>query len=262
MTRTARIFWAFLWRDAIIYWKRKQTYIVNYMLLYPALYAFVFLYIGPQIFFGTASSVTGTTLFVGNILLTLMTLTYKLNIGLLFDFEQQRFIDYQITLLPPRYVLLERMIFSALFTFVLLAPYFPLSKILLQDYFVTTHTSWIMLEFMLAWSALFCSAYHVMISSLLKSSSTLTQFWVRLNQPLLILGGFWVPHTVISEFSPLLGYLCYLNPFTYVTEGMRQAILGSPHFLSIATCMGALSISTLICVLLSFYLFKRKTDHI
>ncbi|MCL4229471.1 ABC transporter permease [Candidatus Dependentiae bacterium] len=262
MTQSIRIFLIFLWRDIAIYWKLRGAYFINYALIYPALYAFVFLYVGAQVFFGPGNAYTGTMLFASNIVLTIMTLTYKLNIALLFDLEQDRFIDYQTTLLAPRYVLLERILFTALFTALLLTPYFPIAKLLFGSKFVSTTISWLALELMIVLSTLFGSAYHLMVSCVIKKSSHMSKFWIRLNQPLLILGGFWVPHAIIAKFSPVLGILCYFNPFMYMTEGIRHAILGGSEFFKLSTCTLALITATTLCTLICFYFFKKRTDHL
>lgn len=232
------------------------------MIIYPTLYASAFLYVGAQIFFGSDKPKIGTMLFAGNILPSLMTLTYKFGIELLSDLEQQRFTDYQITLLSPRLLLLERIIFTAFFTFVLLVPFFPISKLLFPAYFITDSTSWIALYGMLALSSLFCSAYHLMIGCLMKNSQQTSRFWIRINQPLLFLGGLWAPHSVICQFSPYLGFFCYANPFMYSAEGIRQALFSSTLYFSLKACFLALCAATLLCTTFCFYGFKRKIDHI
>jgi ABC-type polysaccharide/polyol phosphate export permease len=192
----------------------------------------------------------------------MITLSYKITVELLFDLEQNRFIDYQISVLPPRYVLLERITFASLFTFALLIPYFPLAKLLLGSYFVTERTSWIMLESMVFIGCVFSATYNLLISCMLKDSSRLSQFWVRINQPLLILGGFWVPRYIIAQYSPFLGFLCYLNPYMYITEGLRRAVLATDQFLPFWLCSLMLTLWISICLCASFYYFRQRTDHL
>lgn len=262
MLRTARIFLMFMQRDAYIYWHRKKTYLINYSLIYPALYAFFFAYLQTNLYFGAGNEKLGSMIFVGNILLTMMTLTYKLTIGLLFDLEKNRFIDYQTCILTPHLVLIQRIIFTSLFTFTLLLPFFPFAKLLLGEKLVTTNTNWLAMALILYTSTLFCSAYHMLISCALPNGTYLTQFWARLNQPLLTLGGFLVPLQVINTYSPTLGLLCRANPFIYVTEGLRQTIIGGQGFLPLATCIFFLFFFSVLCTLLALHAFKKRTDHV
>ncbi len=261
MLRTMHIFCVFLWRDFTLGWKSKNSYLINYILIYPMLYAFTFLYLQSNIYFGAHQQAMGTAIFVGNILLALITLSNKYTNELMFDLEQNRFIDYQISLLPPRFVLLERITFAALCTFLMLMPYFPVAKLVFRDQFVTTNTSWIALEIMVFVGAFFCSSYNLLMSCILRTAQ-ISQFWIRINQPLLILGGFWVPRYIIQQFSPLLGALTYLNPLMYVTEGLRQAAIGGNQFLPLWICLVMLLLFTCLCIITSFYFFKKRTDHI
>jgi hypothetical protein len=259
MNNSLALFFTFLQRDFYVQRKHVKEYLINYSILYPLICTFSFGYLQTNLFFGGQQV---TTIIVGNALLMLMVLTYKINIKLLFDLNADRFIDYQITMLNPRLVLLERILFTALLTTAILVPFYPIAKLLLQDSFNTSHASWPQLGCMLFLSALMCSAYHMFVACLFKKPADTAHLWPRLNDPLLILGGFWVPLYFIAQLSPTASFIALLNPMMYVTEGLRYAVIGSSHFLPFTTCSLALLTFSALFTVLAWILFKKRTDHI
>jgi ABC-type polysaccharide/polyol phosphate export permease len=189
-------------------------------------------------------------------------MTFKHHLELFFDLQSDRYIDYQITLLDPRLVLVERVISAAIFGFLVALPFYPSAKLILQGNMDTSATSWPSLLLILALSALVCSSFNVFIACFLTKTSQLSHLWPRCNEPLLMLGGFWVPWFVVWQFSPMLGKLALLNPLLYVTDGVRQAILGGDQFLSIRVASTGLLVFSLIFVALACCFFKRRVDHI
>lgn len=262
MTLSFAIFLRFLQRDAYNACKKLRDIAINWGLLVPAMYACINGYLQPLIFSGSLNVELNTVMFVGSILLGLQVLSYKASVFILFDLLGDRFIDYQMTLLNPRLVIIERITFATLYTFVLSLPYYPLAKLLLGNNLDTHATSWSAVVLMLAASSLMVSAYHVFICCTLRSPTSLRRLWVRCNGPLFLLGGFWVPWHTVYAAAPWLAYLSLANPFMYVTEGLRRAILGSPTFFPVTTCVIVLLMLSLIFTLLALYHFKKRVDHI
>ncbi len=262
INRSVLLFLQFLRRDIYIYKKRITKYIINFALIYPVLFSFCFGYIQANTYFGAMQKTLGTIVFIGNILLIMIILTFTITSELLFDLANERFIDYQMSILHPRLVLLERIIFTSLFTFCMLLPFYPISKLILGNSFDTTHLSWPAIICMLYVSSLCCAAYHILAMCILKGPHLMTRFWMRINHPLFFFGGFRIPRNIMTEFSPLLGYLNLANPMIYVTEGLRQAAIGSTQFLPLWICIIALLIFSLLFTLFAFYFFKKRVDHI
>lgn len=261
MHKTARIFLRFLQRDVYIYRQRFMTYFINYSILYPSIYACAIGGIMAQSYLGD-SPIQATTLFIGHILINVLVFANILNIGLLFDLENQRFIDYQITLLSPRLIILERIVFSSLFTFIVSIPYFPVAKLILGNRFVSTHTSWPTMLLVLYVSSLCCAAYTQFCACVITNSRKLRSFWMRVNFCLTTLGGIFIPWHIMKQFSPTLGYIALLNPLLYITEGLRSAILGRSEFISAWICIGVMLAFSVVFTLLSFYFFKKRIDHV
>ncbi len=256
------VFLQFFKRDLYIHSKKIKDYIFNYALIYPLTYAFSFAYLQTNTYFGSGNETLGTILFSGNILLVIMLTTYKFTYDLLFDLEQNRYVDYQITVLNPRLVILKRILVASLLTFIMTAPFFPVAKIVLRNYLDTSNTSWLQLMLILYLGSLCCSAYHQCAILLLKKSNQITSLWARFNHILIMLGGFWAPLHTMNEYSSLLGTIMRFNPLLYVSEGLRQAIVGGNQFLSIAQCASMLILFSLGFTVLCWYIFKKRVDHI
>jgi len=261
MHKNIPIFFQFLARDFYTYKSRAFTYIINYCLIYPALFAISIGYIQSNVLFG-ANTTQSSTLFIGHILTIMLVVANILNIGLLFDLENNRFIDYQIMLLPPRLVLFERIIFASLFTFLITLPFFPVAKLILGDSFTTNNASWLMTYLILYVGSLCCAAYTLFVVCTIKSSRTLRSFWMRINFSLITFGGLFIPWMVTKKFSSILGYLILLNPLLYITEGLRSAILNDPQYIQAPICIAALLVFSIFFTLLAWHYFKKRVDHI
>ncbi len=262
MNNSAAIFLQFLKRDAYVHLKNIRLYIINYIFIDPILWAFCFAYLEQQVTFGTGNPQAGTLLFSGCILIGLLVVTYKTTIGLLYDLETDRYIDYQISILDPRLVLLERIIFTSLLTFILFIPFFPVGKLVAGNYFITTNISWFKLYCIIYLSGLVCTTYNILAVCVLKNSRSITNFWTRVNMPLMNLGGLWIPLAVFKAYSPVLGYAVLLNPFIYITDGMRSAILGGPNFMPFWRCASMLLLFSIIFTVTACHFFKKRIDHI
>lgn len=261
-TRSLWTFLRFLQRDFQVYRSMLLRYIVNNVLILPILVTFNDGYMMQQTLFGSGDAGLNTMRFAGSLLLPLLTLTFTLSIPLLFDFEHNRFIDYQITVLNPRLVLLERILFNTLFTFLLMAPFYLVSKLLLGSKFVTATTSWPSLFAMLFLGSLTAASYHILAMCVLPNSNMFLRLWARVSSPLFLLGGFAAPWKVLFEVSPAIARLMLCNPFMYISEGIRQAIIGGPQFFSLPLCMSMLVCFSALFYSAALWFFKKRLDHI
>lgn len=259
--QSMHIFLQLMRRDIYVYSKQFKTYFINYVLIYPLKLGIFFAYLQKNIYFSSQNAEQGTMLFVGSLIIPLLVIAYTVTCNLLFDIEGDRFIAYQTTILHPRYVLIQRIIFAGMFTFILIMPLFPMVKLFVGNNLMTDNTSWIKFTCMIAASALCCASYNVLAMCIL-SVKRIGIFWTRINAPLMNLAGMWAPLIAIKEFSPFLGIIAYANPLLYVIEGMRQAALGSSIFLPFWLCITALLLFTCIFSLLSWHFFKKRLDHI
>ena len=249
-------------RDYYVQCQHIYRYIINYALIQPLLWSLITGYLQANTYFGSSDIVQNTILFSGTIVVTIIIVTYTQAIELLFDFDGDCYVHYQITILSPILVLIERILFSSLMCFLMVAPFYPISKLILQNYIDTSNTNWLLVMAILYFASLCFSAYHTMAACILKSASSIDSLWKRFNAPMIDLGGMWIPWMVMYTFSPILGYLTYLNPLIYVSEGLKQAIVSGPQFFSIALCIPVLLLFTILFTIGAWHFFKKRTDCI
>ena len=259
---TYRTFFQILSRDFYIFGKRLKTYGINYLLIYPLLAILIFGYVQPGVIFGSASAKASIILMVGTFALNCVQICFSLISPLMYDIEGERYIDYQLTLLPPRLLFFELITFPAIFSFIIAMPFFPLARLLLPSYFDALNTSWIGLTLMIMVCSYFFASYVMFVMCFIKRAMNVRYFWVRINWPLVVLGGFWVPWSLLKTRFTLYSWLALLDPYTYVTEGLRSALVGSNQFISYPICIASLLIFSIIFNMLGCYYFKRKLDHI
>lgn len=249
-------------RDIVVYKKRFSKYAINYILIYPVIFTIAFAYLSPGVYFGSAATVAGNTLFIGNLLVLLASITFHLMVPLLNDRQGARFIEYQLILFNPRALLLEMIVFAGIFAGTLFVPFFPITKLLLQEVFDTSHTSWVQVV-IITYAGAFClAAYNLLAMCCMTDRKQGIDFWLRCNLPLFAVGGLWAPWYVMNLLNPILGKVILLNPFLYVCEGLRYAIIGGNNYFSFGICLAMLSIFTVLFTLASFWVFKKRMDHI
>jgi hypothetical protein len=262
-SHTFATFLQLLRRDIYVAFKQFSILGINYGFIYPFMYALCFLYVEPRVLFEQHMTLqNGSITFIGQISLFALILSFHATINVLFDLVGDRFIDYQCTLLNARAVLIERLVFAALFSFFLLLPFFPVAKMLFPDAFLIPHASWLSLSWILLLTAFMTSAYHLMAACLMRGPHQISRLWIRCNEIMLTIGGLLVPWHVIYETSHVLGYLALLNPLVYVSEGARQALLTGPEFFPLWISSTVMIIVTIVCTIVACRVFKKRIDHI
>lgn len=249
-------------RDIYVFKKRLYHYGINYLLILPVLTIIAFGYIQPGAYFGPGNSKMSAILLVGTFTSSMINICSTLLTPFLYDLEAERFIDYQLLLLPPHLLLLEIMLFPAIISCLVLLPFFPLAYAILPTYFSNLNINWVGLCLLIL-TATLCSASYIMLAfCIIKNTFSLRFFWLRFNWPLLILGGFWIPWHVLKDFSVPLAYIALANPFTYMTEGLRSTLIGAGPFIPYWICVIVLLSFFCIFSLVTCYFFKKKLDHV
>ena len=249
-------------KDMYVFSYNWQKFAVNYVIVTPITTIVSFGYLFTHIAMHHPTPYAITNFIVGNNLWPLFLIAFSLNIGLLFDIYGERVIDYQVTVIKPALLIVERALFVAIISCINLLPFYPLAKLILGQTFVITHISWLQVMTILALGSLFCSIYTIFFAFFARGIGAIGNLFMRMNYPLIQLGGSFIPWHVMNAYSPLIGRLTYVNPMLYITEGFRQAILGGTQFFSFSMCVCALLIFSGIFLMLALYFFKRKLDHV
>lgn len=260
--RNIHIFSWYMCREIYTYRRYVKDLIINHVLLFPIIYSIALAYIQIRSYFGAQATDMSTTVFAGNIIIPIMVTAFSITFKLFDDLRKNKYITYQTMILHPRLVILQRLLFAWLLTFIVSVPFFPVSKLILGTILNTDNTQWHGVIGIIFIGSLVCACHFLLAAIVLKRPEQISSFWGRINSPLFILGGIFIPRHIIEQFSPILGLALYLNPMMYITEGLRQAMVGGPQFLSLFTCTTALiGISTLY-IIACWYMFRRRIDHI
>jgi len=257
-----RVFGYFLMRDAYVFRTSWKRVFFNFGTIIPITMTIAFGYFLPNSNMVNPTPIETTTFFVGCILWSMFPLAFLLNLDLLFDLEQDRFIDYQLITLDPPLILLEKIVFSALVTFFNVALFYPISLLLLGNYFYAQNIAWLPLMFVLFLGSIFCAAFNVFMLCFIEGSQKIGNFWMRINNPMITLGGLFIPWYVMAKYSSLLGKISLLNPLLYLTEGIRATIIGGENFFSLSVVTLALLFFSVLCYVLCCYYFKKKVDYV
>lgn len=261
MTSVA-VFIQFMARDFKIFMQRLRVHMLNYGFISPVLLAGTFGYVLPWISLGESATRGSTVMFAGGILWSLFPLANSLTMDLVFDLERERFVGYQMSVLHPSLVIIQRILFSSFVCTVCMAMFVPVTKLVMQDRFVLSNASFWQMGMVIFCGALFCCSYAMASQTWISSSRKIKNLWLRLYYPMLMLAGSMCPWKAYMKVSPLLGYITLCNPLMYLSEAMRSAILGGDEFFSVSLSLIVIIASTVVCIALSLYNFKKRVDHI
>lgn len=262
MNKNVQVFFQFIRRDIYVYSSRLPRYLLQYGMFYALLYGTCFGYFLPTSGMNANQATGSTVIFVGLILYALFALNFVITAEFFFDFESDRYIDYQLLLLPPKLLMLQKLFFNTCLLFVSLLPFYPSLKSIFGSSFDLSHASFIKTAIIFLVACLMFSAYYLLLTCVMKQLKSMRYVWRRLTYPMIMFGGFLIPWKVMNTYSPVLGNITSFNPVLYATEGLRGAMLGGDNYFSFGTSVSGMLIFTVIFMLLTFHFFKKKTDHI
>ena len=259
ITRLGLQFLAIVKRDIRVLGPLLPRYVINFSLLYALMYGFCFGYLLPKVGMGASSLQSASVLLIGLILFALGQCAFAINAGFLFDYDRDRLSEFYLIIIPYWMLILEKIIFGSVLTFLSMLPYYVVMKLCFSSVFDTSQTSIGMVVLVLYLSSLYVMSFSLLFSSLAKNpTKQIRHLYRRLQFPMTVLGGVLVPWKVMYGCSTLLGMVVLLNPLIYVTEGLRQSFLGGDFFLPAFTCCIALIIFTALATTISLIAFKKR----
>jgi ABC-type polysaccharide/polyol phosphate export permease len=256
------VLYAFFVRDVRIHKRSFVDDCINYGILWPITFGFSFAVLRKNILF-TSPDVDpyfGSMVLVGSIVVPLMVIASKITFDLMFDLASRKYVLYQMSFLPARWLLLQRLMGATLYTFVIGSLFFPAALLFLQNHFIIQNAAFFTLSGMLLLSA-FVMCTIQQLCALIVTIETMEIFWVRCNGLLMTMGGAFIP-TASLVHTPFIGILFFLNPVLHMTEGIRGILYPGSTVIPVYFCVLYLLAISSLCVLGSWYLFKKKVDHL
>jgi hypothetical protein len=177
------------------------------------------------------------------------------------DLERTQSILYELTLpLPYWMVWIKNGLYLAMKSAVFnIAPFF-LGKLILGDQFNISNFSLISFAIIYIIASLFFGMFALWSTVITKSVESHSRLELRLIGPMFFLNGFTASWAAMYAASASLGiFVCFL-PWIYAYEGCRAAILGQDGYMPLWRCVLMLTIFTLLIIISSVRLFKKRMD--
>lgn len=184
-------------------------------------------------------------------------------VRLLSDFENEKTINYNLTLPIPSWVaLLAKVTFYAINALVLAVCVIPLGKIILWNKLNLMAIAWPKLIILVLLSSFFYGTLTLWLASMIPDMSQISNVWMRCIFPLWFLGGFQFSWAVLHKTIPAAAYVDLLNPIVYITEASRSTVLGQEGFINYWICLGAIGILTVLFLFFANRNLKKRLDFV
>ena len=179
------------------------------------------------------------------------------------DFEGDQTIAYYLTLPIPSWMVFLRLILYYALNFSMLGILvLPIGQLLIWNQFNLLTVSFGKYALIFVLTHLFYGAFTLWVASRVKNMTKIGNVWMRFVYPIWFLGGFQFSWAVLAQKWPHLAWLNFLNPITYIMEGMRVAVLGQEGYLNFWLCIGMLTIFTALCSWRGIVLLKKRLDFV
>lgn len=252
---------AFFYRDYIVHKESFKANLINYGILWPITFGFSFAVLRKNIFFAsTQNEYFGSIVLVGSIVVPMMVVGYFVTFELMFDLESRKHVLFQTSIMHPRLVLFQKLIFATLYTFCISMLFFPASTVFLGNNFVIQSPAWIKLTLFMFLATFTMCAIQQTCAILLKMQQ-LDAFWIRFNGVLMNMGGAFVTTSPLLR-TPIGGKLLFFNPVLHMTEGIRGILYPGNTIINVYICTTYLCIVAVVTILIGWHSFKKRVDHI
>jgi ABC-2 type transport system permease protein len=227
--RTAQIraFVALCQRDVWVSVRRDLASFLAQALLQPLFYLFIFGRVLPEI--GAAQGAYGTLLLPGILALTLvLTALQNTSLPLVIEFSFSKEIeDRLLAPLPAWAVGVQKMVIAAIRGVIAAILIIPLAAVILPGGVDLGGADWLGFVLVVAAGATVGAAMGLVLGTSVPPNRISVMFAIVLT-PLLFTGATFYPWSSLHNLQ-WFQIVTLFNPLTYVSEGMRAAIVGGPH---------------------------------
>jgi ABC-type polysaccharide/polyol phosphate export permease len=253
-------FWYLLLTDLTVFKQNIRHQLLD-MLIWASTITLVFTYLMPA--FGLASSYSSfmiASLCASGSLFNI----FPSVMNLVNDFDGDRIISYHLTLpLPSWLVFVRLMLFYAISGMAMSIVVLPWCKLIVGSNFDLSQMNIFQYLLIFIASNMFFGTFTLFLATCVPNVTKIGRIWMRILYPMWFLGGFQFSWDVLHTHVPVLAYLNLLNPFVYIMEGTRVAILGAAA--SSINCY--LAVVVLLCYcgalgMLALKRMKRRLDFV
>jgi ABC-2 type transport system permease protein len=260
MSLALNAFLAILRRDAIVTGREFVPFLLQ-ALMQPLFFLFIFGKVLPGI--GLAAGNFAALMLPGIVALTGMIAAMQgVTLPLVLDLGFAREIDDRLlSPLPVWWVPLEKVLFAAVRGTVASSVIFPLGWLILGNGFAVRHDRVLLLAGMVLLTALVGSTIGLLMGTIIKPEQISLMFTLIFT-PLLFTGCTYYPWGALSRIR-WFQVLTLLNPLTYASEGLRNAMvppIDGRDFptLGLEWILPALGISVIVLFVLGARTFRKR----
>jgi len=172
-------------------------------------------------------------------------------------------LEYELTLPIPKTVLFAKYILSYIIEACLVnIPLVSIGIWILRDNFSALQGSWVIFYAVLLYSLLFSGLFFMLLPMHYSQAYFWNNIWPRRLSWLLNFGAIFYTWHGAYNLNKYLAYAMLLNPFTYITEGLRSALLAGPVYISINWCILMLTVSITSCIVALQASIKKRLDPV
>lgn len=179
------------------------------------------------------------------------------------DLQSEKYFNFQLTLPIPTWLLLTKnitiyFINSSIMSLIA----FICCKLVLYNKFDLSQLNIIqtIIGFMVV--NLFYGVFTIWGISQTRNLLEIENVFMRYIYPLWYLGGYQFSWKALHHLSPTLAYVSLLNPYTYIYEGMRSAMLEPESYLNFWICMLAMLFTTFLLGWWGIVKLKKRLDFV
>ena len=188
---------------------------------------------------------------------------YNAAARMIMDIDSDRTISYYLTLpARPAVVLLSMACSYALIGMLLTVIILPLGKIIFYNQLMLTQVSWFKFVVIAGLANIFFGIFSIAVTAHVGTITKMRNIWSRFIWPLWFLGCYQFSWKALYALSAPFAYVVLCNPITFITEGVRAALLGQADFLPWELCCVAICFFIGVCWSYAYYKMKRLLDFV
>jgi len=254
------IFFALITRDIKVLRLRLKDLIIDGLILV-CVTVLIFGYLLPLL--GMPTSLIAPVFLGNSLCFFLASLGYNFAMRMVYDLKFNRFIDYFLTLPLPKRWLFSYFVASFIIeTSIVTLPLVTIGIVLLGKNFGPINGSFITFLAMYFLSLLFWALFFLGSSFTCDFHWFKNNMWARRIMPLFVFGSAFFTLKTITAIMPTFSKIMLCNPLTYITEGLRVALLGGTDYLPLTTCIIGIFVAILFMVVRLHYGIYKRLDPV
>lgn len=184
-------------------------------------------------------------------------------VTILKDLTGDKVINFGLALPMPAWLVVIKQIVAVTITGLATGVFIlPITKLVLWNSFDLSHFSLVKYLVIMVMSNLFFAAAAVALASATEQIEFIDTSYRRIMFPLWQLGGFQFSWKMLWGISTTLAYASLINPFFYIFEPMRTALLGDKDNLPFWPCIGVLALITACVTWYAVRSLKKRLDWV